>query len=244
MANVKVNLTEELISDVTSAYNEFKDNLSSVFSDVRNEFETIVEDTHYDALVKLINQFIGEFQGDVKTAADTTFQEWLDGDGNYHSAMELQQAGDDAISAASDFENQLKTAFDELWSTNPFGEDISTDTSHPTMKEEHYDELERIFTEAYTKFDDAINQAVNNIEGKSQDDPSYSTSLPAFYSMSKSIINAVDAARGKVDKFKQDNEGLTSQQEQNAQNAVQEAINNSVRTEDVASALEMFNGSF
>lgn len=240
MATIKVNLTEELINAVKSEYTELRDEFKDQFDTVADCLQTLVDETHYDALVKFANRFISQIDEEVKPSAESAFQTWLDGSGNYHAAMELQKAGDDAVGTANDFERDLNELFDELWNPNPMGEEIDIDTAYPNMKDENYDELERIFRDAYSQFESITNTHIGSIESQGGVDPSYKTSLPAFYALTKPVLNIFMAANNKVQTFREENESLTSQQEQKAEEAVQEAIDQSVKPEDVDAALKMF----
>ena len=240
MAETKVNLTEELIDAIESNYEILRDDMKEVLDTAVGELETLAQDTQYDALVEFINKLIEEFDSEVKPSADSAFQNWLDGNGNYHSAMELQKAGEDAVSTANEFENSLRQTFDEFWEKNPMGEALDVDTSHPEMKNDDYDELERIFTTAYESLDTVVGQMIGDVQSLGEEDPSYKTALPAFYALAQPVVNAVSGVANKVPAFREENESLTSAQETNAENAVKEAISGSIDSENIAGVLDMF----
>lgn len=243
--SVMVNLSDDLIQTVVDEYSDLKDNVMQGFKNLRGNLEEIIGRTGYEALVVMANNFIEQFGNDIKDSANTQFQAWLDGEGNFHKAMELQQAGGDASSAAGEFEKKLEEIFNEIWSSNPMGDSIEADTSHPVMKDEDYDDLENIFNTAYSEFDGYVQTSVSKMTGYAQDDSSYTTAMPAFYAVTTPVMSALEAMNSKLKDFRQTNASLTSMQSQKAEAAVSEVQSNSIKAEDIASALSMFgDGEF
>lgn len=239
--NIHIDLSEEMEEDLLGKYQSLCDDLTQELNSMMQELEELCGEVQYEPMVKVVNDTVDLFNGNIYSVSDQAFEEWRDGDGSFAAAAMKMQAGDDAIETATQIGQNIRDIFDEFWSSHPMGEGIQIDTSRPKVEEVNYDGLK----EVYTKFSQNVETigagAINQIEQEGDEDPTYNVIIPAVKAITEPMQRAFTQFCVKIDEAKEESTALKQELVQANEDASETATVTSASAEEIAEALKMFD---
>ena len=237
---IHVDLSEDVQIELAKIYAEFCESLKMTLGTMHGDLEEICKKTHYEPMVKVVNQTIEHLTGDIKEKADSVLQEWIDGDGSFVKAAEHSRAGDDAKSSAQAIEDEICDAFEAFWNPNPMGDKINVDTSRPKVEGQDFDELAKTYQKVSNEIDAEGEKKINDLKKKEEDSPTYSLLIPAVIALYEPLKTAFEKFQEDIAKAKGDSQSLAKDQmEMNDEAATN--TKTAASAEDIAAALKMFD---
>ncbi len=237
---IHVDLSEDVQKELPQIYKEFCESLKMTLETMHGDLEEICKKTHYEPMVKAVNQTIEHLTGDIKERADSVLQEWLDGDGSFVKAAEHSRAGEDAESSAQAIESEIRDAFEAFWNLNPMGDEINVDTSRPKVEEQDFDELAETYQKVSNVIDEEGENKINELKNKGEDSPTYSLLIPAVIALYEPLKTAFEKFQEDIAKAKGDSQSLAkAQMKMNDEAATN--TKTAASAEDIAAALKMFD---
>lgn len=235
--NIHVDLSESIEQDLRNVYQGLCDDLGKELGNMRGELEEICGRTKYEPMVEAVNQTIELFDTEIRDVADRAFNEWCEGEGSFPSAAENSQTGDAGTETARQIEQSIRDLFETFWTSKPMGDAVQTDTSRPEIKGEDFEDLKEVYNRCYQGIEDVGEKALSSIEGKGEDNPTYSIIIPAVKALFEPIKNAFEQFAAKADEAREKSEELKQAQESRNEEAAESITETTATAEEIADAL-------
>lgn len=238
---VYFNLSEEIEQEIVNSYSTMLDDLTQRLHTLNDSLMDLCSRVKYAPMVRLVNNTIEMFDEDIRQVAQTTFEEWLDGEGCFSAAARRYQSGEEAEGTARALESQLQDVFNDFWANQPMGSAFSIDTARPKAEDADFEELEELYNTCSQDLQETTNSLLRTLEEQSVEDGTYRSLFPAIQCVGNAISTAFEQFGAKVKEGKEVAAQMREEQQQkNEETAFELSTKSSASSEDVAATLAMY----
>lgn len=238
--NIHVDLSQAVEDGICNGYEEYCNNLKTELGKMKDDLEGVCNNTHYEPMVKMVQDTINLFEGNIRDAAQNAFKVWTEGDGTFEKAAQNSQVGGEGEATARNIDGKIATLFEEFWNPNPMGVLEKIDTDRPEVSENSFDELHGIYTKYQGNINGIGDDAVRMMKQLGSDTPTYNIVIPAIVALYKPMEKAFETIGSKIESAKSESAGFKKTQEQRNQDAESDTAT-AATEEDIANALKMYD---
>lgn len=198
----KYDLTVEMAEEVCAGFQGFCEEITGELSSLGQKLTELCAACAYKPMNDETNAMIQYFYSEVRHKADETIEEWLEGSGSYTAGVRKMEAGDEAEDMAGGLEGKIRDIVNDFWSAGQFQE-VSSNTSNPSVTGEQFDDYKNALGNTKEALEEKIESAVSKVNDRGEDSFTYSTIVPAYQAIGKSIESFMEHMAERIDKSKE-----------------------------------------